>query len=260
MLRRVHPTERLDLCALSSTTTSPGDVEVRRLSILRHYEILDTPPEAPFERITALAANLFNVPIAIIGFLDRDRLWFKSHRGLPATEVRRVAGSCLSTPRALLGSDVDPGFFSRAPLRTQDGFEMGELCVIDTSPHREEEHLAHNLQSLADIVMDQLELRLSARRAQALHTGSDVRNRFACLTVRQREILERVVAGQPSKNIAADLGISRRTVESHRASIMQKTGATSIPALARLALLGAGIGALELLSLSSSSGSAKASA
>jgi two-component system CheB/CheR fusion protein len=59
---------------------------------------------------------------------------------------------------------------------------------------------------------------------------------MAGLTQRQRQIMTLVLAGQPSKNIAADLGISQRTVENHRASIMRKTGATSLPALARLAL------------------------
>ena len=54
------------------------------------------------------------------------------------------------------------------------------------------------------------------------------------LTPRQREIMELVVAGHPSKNIATDLRISQRTVENHRASIMRKTGSTSIPALVRL--------------------------
>jgi two-component system CheB/CheR fusion protein len=60
--------------------------------------------------------------------------------------------------------------------------------------------------------------------------------RIAGLTPRQREVMDRVLAGQPSKNIAADLGISQRTVENHRASIMEKTGVKSIPALARLAV------------------------
>jgi two-component system, chemotaxis family, CheB/CheR fusion protein len=64
----------------------------------------------------------------------------------------------------------------------------------------------------------------------------DATNRLAGLTPRQREIMERVLAGDPSKNIAADLGISQRTVENHRAAIMTKTGSKSLPALARLAL------------------------
>ncbi len=61
-------------------------------------------------------------------------------------------------------------------------------------------------------------------------------NHVAGLTPRQRQIMDMVLAGHPSKNIAADLGISQRTVENHRASIMKKTGSKSVPALARLAL------------------------
>ncbi len=57
------------------------------------------------------------------------------------------------------------------------------------------------------------------------------------LTPRQHQIMDLVLAGKPSKNIATDLGISRRTVENHRAAIMLKTGSKSIPALARLALM-----------------------
>jgi two-component system CheB/CheR fusion protein len=61
-------------------------------------------------------------------------------------------------------------------------------------------------------------------------------NHIASLTQRQRQVMESVLAGKPNKIVAADLGISQRTVENHRASIMKKTGTKSLPALARLAL------------------------
>ena len=64
----------------------------------------------------------------------------------------------------------------------------------------------------------------------------DAREHVGKLTPRQRQIMEMVLAGHPSKNIAADLNLSQRTVENHRAQIMRKTGAKSLPALARLAL------------------------
>jgi two-component system CheB/CheR fusion protein len=84
-------------------------------------------------------------------------------------------------------------------------------------------------------------------------------NHIANLTPRQRQIMDLVLAGHPSKNIAADLKISQRTVENHRASIMKRTGAKSLPALARLALAGTSRGADEQLPLpapSSQSGTA----
>ena len=65
----------------------------------------------------------------------------------------------------------------------------------------------------------------------------DAAERVGKLTPRQRQIMEMVLAGHPSKNIAADLNLSQRTVENHRAQIMRKTGTKSLPALARLAVV-----------------------
>jgi DNA-binding NarL/FixJ family response regulator len=61
----------------------------------------------------------------------------------------------------------------------------------------------------------------------------------ASLTQRQRQILDLVIAGHPSNNIAADLGISQRTVDNHRSAIMRKTGSKTLPALIRTALTAA---------------------
>ena len=83
-------------------------------------------------------------------------------------------------------------------------------------------------------------LEQSRNSSDLLATQENAASAIAGLTPRQRQIMELVLAGHPSKNISADLGISQRTVENHRASIMEKTGSKSLPALARLAFAAAG--------------------
>jgi len=79
-----------------------------------------------------------------------------------------------------------------------------------------------------------LERSRESSRAEALHETAA--NSISSLTLRQRQILDLVLSGQASKTIAADLGISQRTVENHRAAIMKRTGTRTLPALTRLAL------------------------
>ena len=63
---------------------------------MQRYEILDTPPDGLFDRITAIAARLFCVPISIISLVDHDRIWFKSHHGLNVPQIDRGPGLCAS--------------------------------------------------------------------------------------------------------------------------------------------------------------------
>jgi GAF domain-containing protein len=70
--------------------------EAQRLAAVRRYDILDTPPDGAFDRITAIAARLLNVPIAIVSIVDHDRIWFKSRHGVDVPQVDRDPGLCAS--------------------------------------------------------------------------------------------------------------------------------------------------------------------
>ncbi|MEO6040376.1 MAG: GAF domain-containing protein [Croceibacterium sp.] len=160
------------------------DVERRRMAAVRRYDILDTPPDGAFDRITALAARRFGVPISIISIVDEDRIWFKSHHGLPVTEIGRDPGLCASAilsgdPHILTDASVDPRslanplvagdfglrFYAGVPLTTSDGHNLGTLCIIDKKARPIDEEQIEDLKDLASVVTDQLELRLSARAA-----------------------------------------------------------------------------------------------
>lgn len=170
--------------------TTSTDLEGDRISALRRYDILDTPPDGSFERVTALAARLFNVPIAIVSLVDSDRIWFKSHHGIDTEQIDRDPGLCASAilqndvwivadartdPRTLanplVAGEMGLRFYAGAPLRTHDGYNLGTLCVIDKEPRQVTPEEAATLEDLASVVMDEIELRLSARQTVALESA-----------------------------------------------------------------------------------------
>ena len=161
--------------------------EDERIAAVRRYDILDTPPDGAFDRITALAARMFNVPIAIVSVVDTDRIWFKSHHGLPdVSQIDREPGLCASAilqgepwivtdaardPRTLanplVASDFGLRFYVGVPLVTHDGHKLGTLCVLDYEPREVTDEETAILSDLADLVMNELELRLVARSTVA---------------------------------------------------------------------------------------------
>lgn len=162
----------------------PASHEAKRLKALQRYDILDTPSEAAFDRITALAARLFQVPIALVSLVDESRTWFKSSHGFDPPDVQREAplcdGALLSDEvivipdtqqdervacNALLQSQPGLRFYAGAPLITHDGFNLGTLCLLDTKPREPlTDEQKTTLTDLAALVVDELELRLAARK------------------------------------------------------------------------------------------------
>jgi GAF domain-containing protein len=157
--------------------------ETARLEALRKFEVLDTPPDGAFDRITALAAKMFNMPIAIISLVDEDRIWFKSASGLTVNQIDREPGLCASAilsdevyvvenarkdPRTLanplVASEFGLQFYAAAPLTTREGHKLGTFCIIDKKPRYLNEQQKEMLRDLSGIVMDELEIRLEARR------------------------------------------------------------------------------------------------
>ncbi|MCA1653361.1 MAG: GAF domain-containing protein [Sphingomicrobium sp.] len=155
-----------------------------RMQEVQRLAILDTPPDGAFDRITEIAAKLFSVPISIISVVDHDRIWFKSHRGVDVTEIDRSPGLCASAilhdgpwvltdaaadarslANPLVAGEFGLRFYAGAPLRTKHGYNLGTLCVIDHEPREITEEQITQLQDLAALVVDQLELRLEAREA-----------------------------------------------------------------------------------------------
>lgn len=156
--------------------------DLQRLEALRRYDVLDTPPDGSFDRITALAARIFRVPIALVTIVDEDRIWFKSRFGLEGVqEIPRDPGLCASAifsdetyivesarsdPRTLanplVAGEFGLQFYAAAPLRTSDGFRLGNLVLIDREPRSLTSDETAILESLAGVVVDELELRLHA--------------------------------------------------------------------------------------------------
>jgi two-component sensor histidine kinase len=183
-----------------------------RLEALAQFDILDTPPERGFDDIVELAAQICNVPIALVSLVANNRQWFKAKIGISDCETDLNSSVCahaLIQPDLLIVPDLTLDvrtrnnplvtgapfirFYAGAPLRTAEGQVLGSLCAIDTEarPDGLTDAQAGALRNLARQVMSQLELRRAVaerdkllaaqkeaetRRNGLLHIGDRLRN------------------------------------------------------------------------------------
>jgi len=167
--------------------TAAADMEKKRVQVLREYDLLDTPPESSFDRLTSLAAHLLDMPLAFVSFVDTDRIWFKSRFGTEeVTQLEREPGFCASAMDAeglyVVGDALtDPRtmkhpmvygpfglrFYAAVPLKARGGYGLGAFSVMDKKPRELTVNQKETLFTLAAALMDYIELRSVAQKARA---------------------------------------------------------------------------------------------
>lgn len=168
----------------------PAD-EDRRIEALRALQVLDTPPEAAFDDITRIAAQITGATTALVTLVDEERQWFKSVHEFPVRETSRDVSFCahaiLQPHEVLVVDDAmlderfrdnplvtgDPRirFYAGAPLTDAAGLAVGTLCVIDYAPRGLRDDQREALQALSRQVMKELQLRRNLRDMAATITG-----------------------------------------------------------------------------------------
>jgi EAL domain-containing protein (putative c-di-GMP-specific phosphodiesterase class I)/GGDEF domain-containing protein len=159
---------------MSPSTSRPAS-EASRLDALHRLNLLDTPPNASFDRITRMASRLFNLPLAAVSLSDVNRQWFKSRVGIVQDAVPRLKAPCAritETSQMLVVNDLHSDsfyadsplasagvrFYAGAPLLTSEGYCLGSMCVLGTEPRDVTEAECAALRDMADMVMAQIEL------------------------------------------------------------------------------------------------------
>ena len=187
-MRDVPAARRADLESTLSTcepVTSASIDEHNRLRALHALSLLDTPPESAYDRITALAARLFNTPLAFVSLIDSERQWFKSRHGMDVCEIPRRWSFCNETIRQksvvvvpdtasdprfadnpLVTGEHHLRFYAGAPLHSPDGYALGTLCVLDRRPRTFGPAARQTLADLAAVVEREMELGRMARQLE----------------------------------------------------------------------------------------------
>ena len=188
--------------------------EVERLAALKEYDILDSLPEKAFDDITMLASMICETPIALVSLVDENRQWFKSHHGIDASETPRSISFCGHAIQELELFVVEDAFdderfkdnplttgaphvrfYAGAPLTTQEGLNLGTLCVIDSQPKQLNDQQRQALRALANRVVSELDLKLSLKK----------RHQAEVELLRSKQLLAQIIEVMPNVVFAKDI-------------------------------------------------------
>ncbi len=204
--------------------------ENARLGSLNSLHILDTPPEERFDRLTRIASSLFQVPIALVSLVDRDRQWFKSAVGLEAKETSRDISFCGHTildrdilivndalnderfaDNPLVCDEPEIRFYAGCPLTTTSGHTIGTLCLIDRHPRTFSDSEKIILRDLAAMVEREIELTKLATKDEL--TGVHNRRGFRMLASQTLKLCER--KGMPASLAYLDVNNFKQINDTH---------------------------------------------
>lgn len=177
----------------------PHPEEEKRVASLRALDLLDTPIDIRFERITRLARHVLSVPIAIFNLIDADRQHYKSVQGLDAVDAPKPPAFCTHTilePQMMLVPDaskderfadnpfvtgelLDIGFYAGCAIHAPDGMPIGTLCAIDKQPRKMSAEQLQSLRDLADIIEADLKFSSLSSVQKSLLAELDTAKRLA---------------------------------------------------------------------------------
>jgi GAF domain-containing protein len=175
---------------------------VSRLAALQRLNLLDTPPEAAFDRLTRIACRVLRAPVALVSLVDRDRQFFKSCVGLPepflskretpvshsfcqhvvASNKPLIVEDARANPLVRMNPAVqEMGIVAYAgiPLVTTSGHAIGSFCIIDSRPRAWTFEDIEVLQELAGCVMHEIEVRVLVQQTEARCRELEMRLREA---------------------------------------------------------------------------------
>jgi diguanylate cyclase (GGDEF)-like protein/PAS domain S-box-containing protein len=178
--------------------------DTERVAVLRSFNVLDTGPEAAFDDLTRLAAQLCDAPMALVSLVDTDRQWFKSALGIDLCGTPRADSFCAhalhsETVMVVPNAPLDPRFtdnpfvtgapyirfYAGAPLVADGGYVLGTLCVLDVVARELTPTQTDQLAALARQVVGQLRLRRQAAELEASVAASKTAQQSLAKTERQ---------------------------------------------------------------------------
>jgi DNA-binding CsgD family transcriptional regulator len=222
-----------------------------RLAAVRKTNLLDTPPEECFDRLTRLAAETLGVPAAFLSLVEECTDFYKSCFGFsePLTTLRHMEGetfchhTLVSDGIVIVDDARKDALYAQiptvkslgviayvgVPLDSQDGQPLGAFCVVDTKPHHWTRDEIMTACTFARAALREIEVKSRVPAQRSLTEPVK-------LSAREREVMLRLVAGQRLKEIALDLGVSVKTIATHRQRMLKKLGLDDNRALYRYAL------------------------